>query len=294
MELEELFCRVDDFCQQFQPIWLAALLGSRTSKRRRSCQLCLSELMTLVIQFHRSAYRTFKDFYTRHVQVHWRSAFPGLVSYNRFVELMPQTLVPLLAYFQVCKGVPSAISFLDGTYLEVCGCSRAKHNRVFHHLAAWGKHSQGWHYGFELHLVINDQGEILNFQITPANTDECKPVPDLLQGLVGQVFADKGYISQDLFQRLWEQGLQLITPLKKKMHNRLMPMIDKLLLRKRVLIESVNDQLKNISQVEHSRHRSVWNFAVNVVAGIIAYCHQEKKPSLTLDPQLAQFLPSVI
>ena len=122
-------------------------------------------------------------------------------------------------------------------------------------------------------------------------TPDLKPVPVLVKGLSGKLFGDKGYISQALFEKLFNQGLQLVTPLKKNMHNRLLPLMDKVLLRKRSLIETVNDQLKNISQIEHSRHRSPINFLVNLISGLIAYTYQEKKPSLNLEPQELALLP---
>ena len=140
----------------------------------------------------------------------------------------------------------------------------------------------GWFYGFKLHLVVNDRGELLAFRITPGNVDDREPVPTLTKGLVGKLFGDRGYIAQKLFEILWEQGLQLITRLRKNMHNKLMPLVDKLLLRKRSIIETINDQLKNISQIEHSRHRSVVNYMVDVIAGLVAYTHQPCKPSLDL------------
>ena len=104
----------------------------------------------------------------------------------------------------------------------------------------------------------------------------------LLFDQLGKLFGDKGYISKALFETLWADGLHLITRLKKNMKNHLMPMIDKILLRKRALIETINDQLKNISQIEHTRHRSVANFMVNLLAGLIAYTYQPRKPSLNI------------
>ena len=96
----------------------------------------------------------------------------------------------------------------------------------------------------------------------------------------------RGYISQTLFNKLYQRALQLVTTIKKNMQNKLMPLIDKLLLRKRAIVESVFDQLKNISQIEHSRHRRISNFMVNLVAGLAAYILQPKKPSLNLQPVL--------
>ena len=138
----------------------------------------------------------------------------------------------------------------------------------------------GWCYGFKLHLVINAIGELLACRLTVANVDDRVPVPALVAKVKGKVFGDRGYISQALFDTLFAHGVQLITKLRKDMKNKLLPMMDKLLLRKRSVIETVNDQLKNISQIEHSRHRSVTNFLVNLVAGLIAYTYQPKKPSL--------------
>jgi len=138
--------------------------------------------------------------------------------------------------------------------------------------------------------VVNDCGELLAFQVTPGNTDDRKPVPRLVKGLTGKLFGDRGYISQKLFETLLEQDLQLITKLRKGMKNKLLPLADKLLLRKRALIETINDQLKNISQIEHTRHRSVVNWMVNLLAGLAAYTHQPKKPSLNLSQNQLKLL----
>ena len=152
----------------------------------------------------------------------------------------------------------------------------------------------GWFYGFKLHLVVNDRGEILSFYLTPGNVDDRKPVPLLSKNLFGKLFGDRGYISKALFEQLFEEGVQLITSLRKNMQNRLIPLSDKLLLRKRSIIETINDQLKNISQIAHTRHRSVPNFLVNVIAGLIAYTHQPQKPALNLRNENLASLPTLI
>jgi len=290
MSILELFCSVDDFWQHFAPSWQQDLLTSGQRQRVRPTQLHASEIMTIVILFHQSHYRTFKAYYTEYVQCHLHSEFPTLVSYQRFVELMPTVLVPLLAYLHTQLGSCTGISFIDSTSLAVCRNPRIHQHRVFDGRAARGKTSVGWFYGFKLHLVVNDQGEILAFCLTPGNVDDRHPVPKLATGLVGKLFGDKGYLSQPLAQQLLvTHGLQLITKLRKKMHNRLLEWSDKLLLRKRAIIETINDQLKNICQIEHSRHRSPINFLVNLIAGLIAYCHQPKKPSLGLQlPALSE------
>ena len=141
----------------------------------------------------------------------------------------------------------------------------------------------GWFFGFKLHLAVNDQGELLACSLTPGNVDDRAPVPQMVQRLRGKLIGDRGYISAPLTALLFEQGLQLITRLRKNMKNHLMHLSDKLLVRKRAIIESIIDQLKNISQIEHSRHRSPTNFVVHLIAGLLAYSHQEKKPGLHLD-----------
>lgn len=292
MTLLELFCDVDDFCQAWakrQPKQLV----KRTGQRRRQPGLSESEVMTIIIHFHQSGYRDFKDYYTKHVAVHLRSEFPQLVSYSRFVTLMQRVVLLLWAYAQACCGMCTGVSFVDSTALRVCTNRRIKRHKVFAGLAARGQCSLGWFYGFKLHLVINEHGEVLAFTLTPGNVDDRKPVPKLAKALFGKLFGDKGYLSQPLFNTLLEQGLQLITGIKANMKNRLMLMSDKLLLRKRFIIETINDQLKNQSQIEHSRHRSPVNFVVNVVAGLIAYMWQPKKPAINWSTRHAQALALV-
>lgn len=246
--------------------------------------------MTIMIHFHQSRYRDFKSYYTQYVQLHLRSEFPNLVSYERFVALMPSVLIPLCAYLISCYGRCSGISFIDSTPIAVCHNRRIASHHVFEGIAQRGKSSVGWFFGFKLHLVVNDMGELLACTLTLGNVDDRTPVPQLTKGLFGKLFGDKGYISKALFAELFERGIQLITKLKSNMKNQLMELSDKLLLRKRAIIESVNDQLKNISQIEHTRHRSPTNFLVNLVSGLIAYCHQPNKPSLRIEYRVLDFV----
>lgn len=291
--LTAMFCDIDDFCKRFEPVFEQQLLTRGTIKRCRRPQLALSEIMTIIVQFHRSSYRTFKDYYTKHVCKHLKGHFPKLVSYNRFVELMPRALVPLCCYLNTRRGHATGIAFIDATPLVVCHNRRIHQHRVFEGLAQRGKTSMGWFFGFKLHLIVNDCGELLSFCLTPGHVDDRVPVPQLVEtaeDLFGKLFGDRGYISQALHDLLWPQGVELITKIRKNMKNRLMPLWEKLMLRKRSLIETINDQLKNISQIEHSRHRSVVGFMVNVVAGLIAYSYQEKKPSLGIVRETSQQL----
>ena len=291
MSLLKLFCNVDDFWQVFQTRWSGTMLTPGAGQRVRRPRLSPSEIMTILIHFHQSHYRTFKAYYTEYVLIHCRSEFPALVSYNRFVELTPAVIVPLSAYLQQRQGKCTGLAFVDATAIKVCHNKRIPRHKVFAGIAARGKTTMGWFYGFKLHLIVNDRGEILACRLTPGNIDDRKPLPYLAKTLFGKLCGDKGYISQPLFDQLLAQGLVLITPRRKNMQKRLMPPEDQLLLRKRSIIETINDQLKNISQIEHTRHRSIANFLVNLVCGLIAYCCQEKKPSLHLSDQQLQPLP---
>lgn len=255
--------------------------------RQRPRSLSLSEIITILIAFHQSCYRNFKTYYQAKVQTEWTDAFPDLVSYQRFIEWIPSTLVPMYAYLRSCFGSCSGISFMDSTSLRVCHHRRIERNKVFENVAARGRTSVDWFFGFKLHLVVNDRGELLNMMLTPGNTDDRTPVPKLLQQLFGKVLADKGCVSQKLAKQLLHTaGIRLITKLKRKMKQRLLPLNDRLMLRRRSIIETIIDQLKNISQIEHSRHRSPVNCFVHVLGGLIAYCHQPKKPSIAINHNL--------
>lgn len=188
--LLELFCDVDDFCKGFLPKWQHLQLSSGLVHRRRQRSLCLSEIMTILIAFHQSHYRDFKAYYCEQVLPHWRSEFPGLVSYNRFVEFTSSAMIPLAVYlrergFGRCTG----ISFIDSTALAVCHNARIHQNKVFTGLAARGHTSTGWFFGFKLHLVVNDQGELLNALLTPGNIDDRYPVKKLVWQLFGNCLA---------------------------------------------------------------------------------------------------------
>ena len=281
--ITEIFCDVDDFCKALENYCKNRCLpgGKKAPKWFPASRLSLSEVMTIILLFHLSGYRCFKWYYQR---VHMRDCFPCPVSYNRFVELTGYALLPLLLYTQgFRRGTCTGISFIDSTPLKVCHNRRIYSHKVFKMWAACGKSGTGWFYGFKLHPVINDRGEICSFCLMPGNIDDRNlgVIGRLCRELHGKLFGDRGYISQALFERLYRQGVQLITKLRKNMKNVLMDVQDKLLLRKRAVIESVNDFLKNICQVEHSRHRSFINFLVNLVAAVSAYSFLPHKPSIT-------------
>lgn len=294
MDILRLFFDCDEFCSVFEPPLRALLLSDGKRHRHRESTLSTSEVMTIVILFQSSGFRNFKIYYTQHVCAHLREEFPNLVSYQRFVELQSEIVLPLAAFLHTRFGPCTGISFIDSTPIKVCHNLRIKSNKVFRELAKRGKTSTGWFYGFKVHLVINDRGDLLAVMITPGNVDDRKPVPRFARRLFGKLFGDRGYISKELFAQLWEQGLQLITKVKKNMKNKLIPMLDKILLRKRALSETVNDQLKNICQIEHTRHRNVANFVVNLLAALVAYSYQEKKPSLNLNADDLAALPATV
>lgn len=284
LSLEELFCHIDNFCQTFEPEWQKQLLSQGTRSRKRSRSLSLSEILTILVFFYLQQYRNFKAYYNAQVSRHWQTAFPGLVSYSRFVSYLPSCFPCVSISSQHCYGDCTGISFIDSTCLKVCHNRRISRNRVFKDIGARDKTSVDWFFGFKLHLVVSECGELLNVQITPGNVDDRKPVPDLLQHLFGKVFGDKGYVSQSLATQLFEDyGIEFFARPRRNMKNHLMRLTDKLLARHRAIIETFIDQLKNISLIEHSRHRSPVNCFVNILSGLIAYCHQPKKPSLRLD-----------
>jgi len=232
--LLELFCHVDDFCKAFLPHWNKQLLSACCPR----VSLCASEIMTLLIHFHQSNYRNF----LKHVMTHLCNEFPNLVSYNRFVELIPSVIVPLTLYLRhACLGTCTGITFIDSTTLAVCKNPRIHYHKTFAGLAKCGKTSTGWFYGFKLHLIVNDRGELLDFMLTPGNVDDREPVPRLARRLF---FGDKGYLSRALRDELWRLfNVQLITSVRANMKNMLMPLLDKLLLRRQVIVETVDQFL---------------------------------------------------
>ena len=300
MSVRKLFCHVDDFCQWLGTREHAKLLGV-TRKRGPAPRLSLSEVMSVLIHFHQSHYRDFKACYTQHVCKHIRSEFPALVSYARFVELIPSALPAMCLNLRVRFGQRTGVALIDSTPLSVCHNKRIGRQRVFAEVARRGKSSMGWFYGFKPHLIVNDQGELLAIQLTPGNTDDRKPVPQMTKKLWGKLVGDRGYLCQVLFQQRFVRGVQLmaadrplpITPIGRNMQNRLVVLEDKLLTRKRFVSWTIVDQFRNISQLEHSGHRSTSNRIVNLIAGLIACTWQAKKPSLHLSERDMVLLPGL-
>lgn len=292
-KITDIFYLVDEFCLEFEKSIQKHTLGN---KPKRKPAMSCSEVITIMVMFHTGGFRNMKHFYIHYVQKHMNDQFPKTVSYNRFLELMQAATLPMTMFLKTCcMGKGTGISFIDSTPIRVCKNKRIKRHKVFNGLAQLGKSTMGYFFGFKLHIVINDKGELLNFVITPGNTDDREPLKNasFIKALKGKLYADKGYINKELTQLLFLDGLHLITSIRNNMKNVLMELKDKIMLRKRSVIETVNDELKNICQVEHSRHRSFANFLTNLISGLIAYSFFPKKPAIKYKPvhtsQLAVF-----
>ena len=283
----ETFVKVDDFCKEFSnefSKYQNNQIGTGVQKRNRAVSLSDSEVITLLISFHNGQFRNFKSFYVHYVSEYLKSDFPGLVSYNRFIELSHRCAIAFMLFIHHhAMGKCTGISFIDSTVLRVCHYKRIKRNKVFKDFAKVGKSTMGWFFGFKLHLIINDKGEILSFYLTKGNVDDrdIKTLTKMTEDLFGKLFGDKGYISKALSDLLFGNGIQLVTQVKRNMKSKALSNEEKILLRKRSVIETVNDELKNICQVEHSRHRSISGFLLNIMGAIAAYSFFPKKPSIT-------------
>ena len=275
----EIFCIIDEFDKNLSDELSKNLRLPSVSKegirhRNRPGRMSESEIMTVLVCYHFGTYRTFKDYYLNCIQGWLRSYFPDAVSYNRFVELMPRVFLPMMLFMKLYAfGKCSGITFVDSTMIPVCHNVRRNMNKVFAGLAKDGKGTMGWCHGFKLHLLCNDSGDVITFCLTGANVDD-RMWSVFIKHLYGKVFADRGYIKKELF----EQGIHLVHGIRTNMKNRLMPMWDKIMLRKRYVIECINELLKNKANIVHSRHRSVHNFIMNICAALTAYCFFDNKP----------------
>lgn len=287
MDLISLFVAIDDFCIAFEKEINSTILsqGNDVSERSyRKPAISNSEIMTILVWFHFSNYRNFKAYYLDKLQRHHRAEFPTLPSYNRFIELSKRVLIPLVMLLSSRFGSPTGISFIDSTSISVCCNQRIHNHKVFKDVAKRGKTSMGWFFGFKVHIIVSDCGELLSAALTPGNVSDkdISLVETMSKNIFGKLVGDKGYISAQLFEKLYSKGITLVTKVKNNMKNRLMPLLDRILLRKRAVIESINDLLKNSAQIEHSRHRSVSNGISNIISALICYTFMPKKPSIRL------------
>jgi hypothetical protein len=287
-KITEIYCIVDDFCKEFaQEIKNLKTLPDTGKKRRnRSCEMSDSEIITILLLFHFGTFKNFKHYYLHYIGIHLKKEFPKQISYNRFVAIEHRVFIPMMFFINtVCFGKCTGITFVDSTPIRVCHNKRIKRNKVFDGIAHTGKGTMGWFYGFKLHLVCNDKGELLSFCLTPGNVDDRDPrtLATLTKKLFGKLLGDKGYISSSLFETLFNNGVHLVTGIRNNMKNRLMNFYDRIMLRKRSIIETINDELKNICEIEHTRHRAIHNFVMNLIAALAAYSFFDKKPAIRFD-----------
>lgn len=280
--ITELFCFVDDFCNAADKNFAEKLLPSR-KKPTRTPEITHSEILTIILLYHQSRCGDFKFFYINYVKLLYGSAFPKLPSYDRFIALKPRILwyLMLLLEWFCGQAKTTGISYIDATSIAVCHPKRISRNKVFAGIAKLSKSTYGWFFGFKLHLVINEIGEIQGVTLTKGNVDDRKPVPNLTKKLTGLLFGDKGYIKKELFHELFDRGLKLVTKVKKGMKNMLISLKEKILLRKRSIIETVFGYLKNKFELEHTRHRSPINFLVHILSTLVSYSLKTKKPSIS-------------
>lgn len=286
MPLVKIFCEVDDFCKDFFKQFKSNLLSNGHNIRKRAFKMSPSEIMTIVLWYPYSGYKTFKDYYEKHVLIYMQKDFHNLVSYNRFLELRNNLATVLLIFAQLkaksthCTGV----SYIDSYPLEVGHVRRQSSHKTFKGLATKGKTSVGWFYGFKLHVVINQHGQILSFCITPGNKsdNDSNILQKLTKRIYGKIYGDKGYILSPLkFKNLYAKGVHMITKIRKNMKNKLISLADKYYLKKRGLVESVGAVLKEDLSLEHSRHRSLLGFLSHIASVIAAYDFRIKKPGIS-------------
>lgn len=285
-DITYLFCFVDDFVAGINKERQAYYLerGQKRVSPTRVSSLTQSEIITILLLFQESPCRNFKYFYQSFLQL-YKPEFPRLVSYERFVSLMPRVLEILVLLLFSLLSPGKGISYIDATSLAVCHPKRMWRHKVFQGLAALGKSTKGWFFGLKLHLIVDPAGNLMRVKVTPGNVDDRTVVTSLTRGITGFLCADKGYLSHDLFLRLYKRGLKLVTGIKKNMKNILMTLQEKVLLRKRSLIETVFDYLKNKLQIEHTRHRSPFNAFIHILTTLITYQLKPTKPSISYDFQ---------
>jgi hypothetical protein len=277
-DITALFYCIDEFCRIYEE-WERSKLIPKVGSRDRRGNLSLSEMLCIVVMFHLSGFRNFKLFYEYGIKGRYQGYFKNLPCYARFVQIQKKLFLPMSVLIQSLTGNKTGLYIADSTGLKVCHNMRINRHKVFKNLAARGKSTMGWFYGFKLHIIINNKGELMAVKLTKGNVDDRSVLFELTKHLKGKIFADKGYISKSLFSRLWNRGLHLITGIKRNMKNYLSPILDKLMLRGRFIVESVFNVMKNHMNLKHSRHRSTMNFCINILSCLIAYSFKKNKPA---------------
>lgn len=286
LQLIKTFTLIDDFCKRFLPKWKKNLIGNNFIERKDS--LKISEIITILILFNSSNILYFKSFYFANYDILLKY-FPKLPSYQRFVLLQKKAFIPLMAFsrFLMRFARRNDIYFIDSTSIPVCRNQRIKKHRTFKYFAQRGKTSMGWFFGFKLHIIINERGELVNLQVSKGNIHDTKPVKELAKGLKGYLIGDKGYLSKTLKEELIkEQDLQLITRIRKDMKPQIMTLKSSFYLQKRGIVETIIGHLKDFKHLVSSKYRSTINFFMNIFSSITAYQLEENKPNLGLKLRL--------
>lgn len=281
-DITALFCFVDDFCKASDHWINSSYLSQDNRKATRIPEVTHSEILTIILLYHQSPCKNFKYFYVSYLQL-YKAEFTRLLSYDRFITLKKRVLcyLVLLLEWYCHQAQATGISYVDATSLAVCHPKRISRNRVFAGVAALGKTTKGWFFGLKLHLVINERGEIQGLKLTRGNVDDRVPMLAITKLVTGLLFGDKGYVKQELFNELSKRGIKLVTGIKKGMKNKLMPLMEKILLRKRSIIETVFSVLKTSFELEHTRHRSIWNAFVHILSTLVAYSLKPNKPAIS-------------
>lgn len=276
-KLTEIFIFCDDFQQVFQPYCQKKLIGQSSEGK-----MSKSELMSIYIFYHHSGIRCFKWYYEFAILRHLGSYFPSAFSYSRFIQRLPSIQLDLFAFLCLfCLAAPCQANFIDSKKLSVCHNKRIHQHKTFKDIAARGKTSVGWFYGFKLHLIINQYAQIIRFKITSGNVadNNHKLLEQLFNDLKGFFYGDKGYLTK-LKEQFAEKGLTLITKTRSNMKKERISAEQSHYLKKRGLIETVFDLLTTVCDLEHTRHRSPINFISNCYAALIAYSFIDKKPAI--------------
>jgi hypothetical protein len=293
IDLTELYAEIDDFCREISKNLNSYLVGVDKSFNIDTPGLNLAEVLTILIYYHFSHFDCLKHYYLVKIQLNHKKDFPKLPSYNRFVERIKEVSLLAALYLQYRQAKFDGMGYIDSTPLKVSHPKRTNSHKVFKFVAKIGKSSMGWFYGFKLHVICDFSGNIVKCGITQGCTNDLKFGKEMLKDLKGKIFADKGYINKKIFLDLLDKGLILVTGVKKNMKNRLLDIWDKILLKKRSLIESVFNVMKNTLHLEHSRHRSVVNAGVYYLTTLIAYCWKPNKPHIKFNKQEIQLLQAI-
>jgi len=275
--LTHLFIFVDDFCNSYNEALENyvkennLVFPCKNINKYESMTLCLSEIITILISFHLSDFKNLKAYY-KFLCIYHRKEFPNLCSYNRFVEREREAFYPLKVFFECISGECDGLSYIDATCLPVCHIKREHICKMFKGIAKKSKSTMGWYYGFKLHLIINKYGHPISFELTKSTVDDRKVPESIFSKIFGKLYGDRGYISEKFRKKLKDNMIDMINPIRSDMKPKLVTEEDNNNLKKRGIIESVFNLLKNVLSMQHTRHRSGKNYVVNLISSLCACC----------------------